>query len=303
MIAEEKFRPYQEEVDIEELAQEDEGYWRSSIKLFLKDKVGVFSLILLGVIILFCLFGKYLQPYEVNEQNTAIKNMTPCAEHWFGTDQLGRDIFVRVSHGGIVSIQIGIAVALIVSGLGILYGGISGYIGGVTDIIMMRILEIFKGIPHLVIVILFTIILDVKGILPLLIAMTVSGWMNTAQIVRGQVRQLREREFILASECFGASAMRVLMKHIIPNMMGIIIVTITLDIPTFIFEEAFLSFIGLGLKNPAISWGILISLAQPNLVHEPYQTLFPALAISVTMIAFHMFGNALRDAFDPRIRR
>ena len=264
--------------------------------------MGVFSAIVLIVMIIFCVAGENLRPYRVQDQNTAIKNEAPSKEHWFGTDQLGRDIFVRVCHGGQVSIEIGLFASLIVSLIGVIYGSISGYLGGRADMVMMRLVEVFKGIPHLVIVILLSIILDVKGILPLLLAMTIVGWVNTAQVVRGQVKQLKGQEFIMAAECLGVPARRIISHHIIPNMMGMVVVAITLDIPTFIFEEAFLSFIGLGLKNPAVSWGILISLAQPNLVHYPYQVAFPAIAISVAMVALNIFGNAWKEAFDPKFR-
>ena len=297
----ELFAPYEGELDDEELAPKDAGYWKTACKIFLKNKMGVFSAIVLIVMIIFCMAGENLRPYGVQEQNTAIKNEAPSKDHWFGTDQLGRDIFVRVCHGGQVSIEIGLF-ALIVSLIGVIYGSISGYLGGRADMIMMRLVEVFKGIPHLVIVILLSIILDVKGILPLLLAMTIVGWVNTAQVVRGQVKQLKGQEFIMAAECLGVPARRIISHHIIPNMMGMVVVAITLDIPTFIFEEAFLSFIGLGLKNPAVSWGILISLAQPNLVHYPYQVAFPAIAISVAMVALNIFGNAWKEAFDPKFR-
>ncbi|MBT9742006.1 ABC transporter permease subunit [Dorea formicigenerans] len=298
----ELFAPYEGELDGEELAPKDAGYWKTACKIFLKNKMGVFSAIVLIVMIIFCMAGENLRPYGVQDQNTAIKNEAPSKEHWFGTDQLGRDIFVRVCHGGQVSIEIGLFASLIVSLIGVIYGSISGYLGGRTDMIMMRLVEVFKGIPHLVIVILLSIILDVKGILPLLLAMTIVGWVNTAQVVRGQVKQLKGQEFIMAAECLGVPARRIISHHIIPNMMGMVVVAITLDIPTFIFEEAFLSFIGLGLKNPAVSWGILISLAQPNLVHYPYQVAFPAIAISVAMVALNIFGNAWKEAFDPKFR-
>lgn len=298
----ELFAPYEGELDGEELAPKDAGYWKTACKIFLKNKMGVFSAIVLIVMIIFCMAGENLRPYGVQDQNTAIKNEAPSKEHWFGTDQLGRDIFVRVCHGGQVSIEIGLFASLIVSLIGVIYGSISGYLGGRTDMIMMRLVEVFKGIPHLVIVILLSIILDVKGILPLLLAMTIVGWVNTAQVVRGQVKQLKGQEFIMAAECLGVPARRIISHHIIPNMMGMVVVVITLDIPTFIFEEAFLSFIGLGLKNPAVSWGILISLAQPNLVHYPYQVAFPAIAISVAMVALNIFGNAWKEAFDPKFR-
>lgn len=298
----EQFLPYRPEIKERDKEEKIRGYWSTSVRIFLKNKTGVFSVVLLTVIVLFCLFGQYLRPFGVQEQNTAIKNMAPSAVHWFGTDQLGRDLFVRVCKGGQVSILIGILASLIVSVIGVVYGSISGYIGGKTDLIMMRIVEVFKGVPHIVIVILFSLILDVDGILPLLLALTVSGWVNTAQIIRGQVMQLRNQEFVLAAECLGMRARQIIVRHIIPNMMGIIIVAVTLDIPTFIFEEAFLSFVGLGLKNPSVSWGILISLAQGNLAHYPYQIAFPAIAISITMIALNLFGNALKDAFDPKMR-
>lgn len=299
----EKFMPYQAEVDIEELAPVQEGYWKSSIRLLLKNRVGMSALVLLLFVIAMCMFGEYLRPFGIQEQNTALKNLSPSRQYWFGTDQLGRDLFVRVCHGGRVSIEIGLAAAVTVSLIGVVYGSISGYLGGRTDIIMMRIVEVFKGVPHLVIVILLSIILDVQGILPLILALTISGWVNTAQIIRGQVKQIKNREFVLAARCLGIPAWKIILKHMIPNMAGMIIVTITLDIPAFIFEEAFLSFIGLGLKNPAISWGILISLGQVNLIHYPYQAAFPAIAISITMIAFSILGNALKDAFDPKMRR
>ncbi len=298
----ELFAPYEGELDDEELAPKDAGYWKTACKIFLKNKMGVFSAIVLIVMIIFCMAGENLRPYGVQDQNTAIKNEAPSKDHWFGTDQLGRDIFVRVCHGGQVSIEIGLFASLIVSLIGVIYGSISGYLGGRADMIMMRLVEVFKGIPHLVIVILLSIILDVKGILPLLLAMTIVGWVNTAQVVRGQVKQLKGQEFIMAAECLGVPARRIISHHIIPNMMGMVVVAITLDIPTFIFEEAFLSFIGLGLKNPAVSWGILISLAQPNLVHYPYQVAFPAIAISVAMVALNIFGNAWKEAFDPKFR-
>lgn len=298
----ELFAPYEGELDNEELAPKDAGYWKTACKMFLKNKMGVFSAIVLIVMIILCMAGENLRPYGVQDQNTAIKNEAPSKEHWFGTDQLGRDIFVRVCHGGQVSIEIGLFASLIVSLIGVIYGSISGYLGGRVDMIMMRLVEVFKGIPHLVIVILLSIILDVKGILPLLLAMTIVGWVNTAQVVRGQVKQLKSQEFIMAAECLGVPARRIISHHIIPNMMGMVVVAITLDIPTFIFEEAFLSFIGLGLKNPAVSWGILISLAQPNLIHYPYQVAFPAIAISVAMVALNIFGNAWKEAFDPKFR-
>ena len=298
----EKYAPYEDAADIEELAPQDEGFWKSSFRIFKKNKIGMFAAVVLLMMILLCMFGEHLIPYGVQEQNTAIKNQAPSEEHWFGTDQLGRDIFVRVCHGGQISVQIGLIASVIVSVIGVIYGTISGYLGGKVDMIMMRIVEVIKGVPHLVIVILLTILLDVNGMIPLILAMTISGWVNTAQIIRGQVKQLKNQEFILAVQCLGIPTWKVMVKHMVPNMMGMIVVAITLDIPNFIFQEAFLSFVGLGLKHPAVSWGILISQAQVNLAHYPYQVAFPSLAISIVMVAFNLLGNAWKEAFDPKFR-
>ena len=298
----EKYAPYEDAADIEELAPQDEGFWKSSFRIFKKNKIGMFAAVVLLMMILLCMFGEHLRPYGVQEQNTTIKNQAPSEEHWFGTDQLGRDIFVRVCHGGQISVQIGLIASVIVSVIGVIYGTISGYLGGKVDMIMMRIVEVIKGVPHLVIVILLTILLDVNGMIPLILAMTISGWVNTAQIIRGQVKQLKNQEFILAVQCLGIPTWKVMVKHMVPNMMGMIVVAITLDIPNFIFQEAFLSFVGLGLKHPAVSWGILISQAQVNLAHYPYQVAFPSLAISIVMVAFNLLGNAWKEAFDPKFR-
>ena len=299
----ELFAPYEGELDDEELAPKDAGYWKTACKIFLKNKMGVFSAIILIVMIIFCMTGENLRPYGVQDQNTAIKNEAPSKEHWFGTDQLGRVIFVRVCHGGQVSIEIGLFASLIVSLIGVIYGSISGYLGGRADMIMMRLVEVFKGIPHLVIVILLSIILDVKGILPLLLAMTIVGWVNTAQVVRGQVKQLKGQEFIMAAECLGVPARRIISHHIIPNMMGMVVVAITLDIPTFIFEEAFLSFLGIGIQVPKASWGTMCNDAIQYLTQQPWLMIFPALAISITIFSLNFIGDGLRDALDPRINK
>lgn len=296
------YAPFEgEQATLDALPPED-GYWKAASKRFLKNKAGLFAMSILIAIVMLCLFGEHLLPFGFQEQNVAIKNSFPSMEHWFGTDQLGRDIFVRVCKGGQVSLEIGIIAAIIVSVVGVVYGSVAGYAGGLVDVIMMRIIEVLKGVPNLIIVILLSILLDVNGVFPLLLALTLTGWANCAQVIRGQVKQLKEKEFVAAAQCLGASTFRIITTHIVPNLMGIIVVVLTLEIPNFIFEEAFLSFIGLGLKNPEVSWGILISLAQPNLAHYPYQIAFPAIAISLTMVALNVFGNAWKAAFDPRQR-
>ena len=279
-----------------------EGYWHKSFRLFIRNKAGMVALGVLILVILFCLFGEHLVPYAYTAQDTSIRNQSPCSQHWFGTDQLGRDLFARVCHGGVATIQIGLFAAVMVCTIGVIYGSISGYLGGRVDTVMMRIVEVCKSIPHLILIILFSIILDAKGIFPLLLALGLTGWMNTAQMIRGQVKQLREREFTIAARFLGVGTARIILRHILPNIVGVLLVAVTLETPLFIFEEAFLSFLGLGLQEPEISWGMLTSMAQPNLIHYPYQVIFPAGAICITMIAFQIVGNALKQAFDPRQR-
>lgn len=298
-----RFTAYELPVEQDDLTTFSDGYFKNSLKLLAKDKIGMTAFVILMIIIFFCLFGEYLSPHGYSKQNTAMRNLSPSSEYWFGTDQLGRDIFSRVCHGGRVSLFIGVVAAVFVSIFGVIYGSVSGYIGGKTDIIMMRIIEVCKGVHRLVAVILFSIIFGVKGVWPLIIALTLTGWMNTAQIVRGQVIQLRQEEFVLAACCLGASTRQIIFRHLIPNIWGVLIVSLTLVIPYFIFEEAFLSFIGIGLKEPEISWGTLISLARANFIHYPYQVFFPSCAISLAMIALNLFSNALKESFDPKLRR
>jgi oligopeptide transport system permease protein len=220
---------------------------------------------------------------------------------------LGRDLFARVTKGGRISIIIAFFGAIIDTFVGVIYGGISGYFGGIVDDIMMRIVEILSSIPYLIVVILISILfseLQIKGaILPLIIAMTITGWVGMARLVRGQILQIKEQEYVLAAQALGANSNRIILKHLIPNTIGVMIVAITFDIPSFIFGEAFLSYIGLGVKSPNTSWGALAQSGQQNMKFYPYQLFFPALFISLTMLSFNLLGDGLRDALDPKLRQ
>jgi len=244
--------------------------------------------------------GPWIAKYPFQSISSDI-NQGPSVEHWFGTDQIGRDIFARVWVGGRVSILIGLVGALIDTVVGSIYGGISGYFGGVVDDVMMRIVEILVSIPYLVLVILVSLIVG-KGIGALILAMTLTGWCYMARLVRGQLLQIKEQEYILAATALGASPARVIGRHLIPNTLSIMIVAITFDIPGFIFGEAFLSYIGLGVQSPNTSWGALASAAQQQIMFYPYQLFFPALFISLTMLSFQLLGDGLRDALDPKLR-
>ncbi|WP_050606666.1 ABC transporter permease [Clostridium niameyense] len=278
-------------------------YWQDAWRRLKENKVAIFSLGILILITLMTIIGPYLTKYKYWATDSSIINMSPNKDHWFGTDMLGRDMFARVWKGGRVSIIIGILGTIIEMTIGVIYGGISGYFGGLVDDIMMRVVEILLSIPYLMVVIIISIVLKQRGIMSLVIAMTITGWCGMARIIRGQILQVREQEYVLAARALGASSSRIIKKHLLPNAIGILIVNITLDVPSFIFGEAFLSYIGLGIQSPNTSWGSLASSAQPNLMFYPYQLFFPALFISLTMLSFNLLGDGLRDALDPKLRQ
>ncbi|TGB05223.1 oligopeptide ABC transporter permease [Halobacillus salinus] len=220
---------------------------------------------------------------------------------WFGTDGLGRDLWTRTWKGTRISLYIALLAAAIDMVIGVAYGGISAYYGGRVDNIMQRIIEIIVGIPNLVIVILMILILE-PGIISITIALTITGWIGMARIIRGQVLKLKNQEFVLASKTLGAQDNRVLRKHLVPNVLGLIIINTMFTIPNAIFFEAFLSFIGLGLPTPIASLGTLIEDGFNSLQIYPHILLFPAIIISLLMIAFNILADGLRDAFDPKMR-
>ena len=260
------------------------------------------SLVLLIAIVFMCIFAPYIYPHPYDEQNIEITNQGPTLQHIFGLDDLGRDIFARIWIGGRVSLTIGVVGALVSLLIGVLYGGISGYLGGLVDDIMMRILEILSGIPYMVMVIIVTVFLG-KGMSSLLLALCITSWTGLARLVRGQVLELKECEYVMAAKALGTPTLKIVTRHLIPNTMSIIIVQTTFSIPSFIFSEAFLSFIGMGIQPPLTSWGAMASLGQQQMAYYPHELIFPALAISVTMLAFNLLGDGLRDAFDPKMKR
>jgi oligopeptide transport system permease protein len=223
-------------------------------------------------------------------------------EHWLGTDDLGRDLLTRIMYGARISLTVGFVASFINLTVGVVYGGISGYYGGHVDNIMMRIVEVLSGIPLLLYVILLMVVLK-PGLQNILIALGLVYWLGMARIVRGQILSLKEQDYVLAARTIGADNWRIILKHLIPNAMGPIIVTATLNIPQAIFTEAFLSFIGLGVNAPMASWGVLANDALPSFQTYPWQLFFPAVAISITMLAFNFLGDGLRDALDPKQRK
>ena len=286
----------------ENLVRPSISYWQDAFRRLKKNKVAMASLILLLIIVFMCIFAPYIYPHPYDEQNIEFTNQGPTLQHIFGLDDLGRDIFARIWIGGRVSLTIGVVGVLVSLLIGVLYGGISGYMGGLVDDIMMRILEILSGIPYMVMVIIVTVFLG-KGMSSLLLALCITSWTGLARLVRGQVLELKESEYVMAAKALGTPTLKIVTRHLIPNTMSIIIVQTTFSIPSFIFSEAFLSFIGMGIQPPLTSWGAMASLGQQQMAYYPHELIFPALAISVTMLAFNLLGDGLRDAFDPKLRQ
>lgn len=278
------------------------GFWEDVRRRFKKSKRALFSCAVLGLIILICSFGPILSGWSIDDGNLKEKNLSPSFSHFFGTDELGRDIFTRVCKGGRVSLIIAIIGAAIDMSIGLIYGGLSAYSGGRTDTVMMRIVEILSSIPYLITAILISLIFG-KGIFSIIIAMTITGWCFTARLVRGQVLQIKNQDFILAAQALGTGSFKIIIKHLLPNTVSIMIIALTFDIPSFIFGEAFLSYIGLGIQPPYTSWGVLASEAQKTMLFYPYQLFFPALFISLTILSLQIIGDALRDAMDPYLRK
>lgn len=277
-------------------------YWQDAWRRLKQNKLAMSGLTLLVLISLMAIFGPLFSPYSYSDQVLTNANQPPSAAHWFGTDNLGRDLFTRILYGARISLAIGVVASLINLSIGVVYGGISGYFGGRVDSILMRIVDILYGIPLLLYVILLMVVLK-PGLTNIFIALGLVYWLRMARIVRGQVLSLREQEYVLAARLIGAGSWRIILRHLVPNAMGPIIVTLTLSIPEAIFTEAFLSFIGLGVSAPMASWGVLASESVAGLRSYPYQLLYPALAISITMLSFNFLGDGLRDALDPRMRK
>lgn len=291
-----------EEKELNKIVRPSVTYWQDAWRRLKENKPAMAGLFFVIFIALTAIFGPMLSKYNYFSQDFMVANQGPTGAHWFGTDQFGRDIFVRILYGARISLTVGFAASILNITIGVLYGGIAGYFGGKIDNFMMRIVDILYSIPMMIYVILLMLILK-AGLGSIIMALAISYWTSMARIVRAQILSLKQQEFVLAAKTLGASDMRILLKHLIPNSMGPIIVTLTLTIPSAIFTESFLSFIGLGVSAPMASWGTLASEAMEGYQLYPYQLLFPALAICLTIFAFQLLGDGLRDALDPKMRK
>ncbi|MEL3973788.1 oligopeptide ABC transporter permease [Rossellomorea oryzaecorticis] len=319
------------ESEAERIERPSLNFWQDAWIRLRKSKGTIVGMIITAIIIFFALFGPGMNEHSFKDQEIRHAKLPPKIEalsgiswlpfdgkdkdgfdmyeargvevnYWFGTDDLGRDLWTRTWTGTRVSLYIGILAAIIDFIIGISYGGISAYYGGKVDDVMQRIIEILVGIPNLIVVILFILIFE-PGIFSITMAMVITGWTGMARIVRGQVLQLKNQEFVLASRTLGASSNRLIFKHLLPNVMGPVIITTMFTVPAAIYTEAFLSFIGLGIAPPRASLGSLVNDGYRSIQSYPHMMLVPSAVISLVILSFNLMADGLRDALDPKMRK
>lgn len=277
------------------------SYWSISWNIFKKNKV---AMACLGIVIILCLvalFAPWIAPYDPDAQVLTECLMPPSAQHWFGTDDLGRDIFSRIVYGCRISLSVGVVSQIIATVIGYTMGVCAGYFGGKVDAVISFIIQVFSSFPFLLFAIAIMFVLG-PGLVNLYLALGLLGWASTARLIRGDVMRLKKMEYIDACKISGGSSFKIIMKHLLPNCLSTLIVTVTLGIPSAIMSEASLSFLGLGVRPPMSSWGSMISFSQPYIRSATYYSVIPGLAIIITVLAFNMLGDGLRDALDPKLR-
>ena len=295
-------------------------YWKDAFRRFRRNKLAVVMFAILCIVILAAIFGPMLSPYTYKGQSRDSR-VGPSFQHPMGTDKLGRDIFVRIMFGTRISLLVGFVTMILVGIIGITYGGVSAYVGGLCDNVMMRFVDLMMAIPSILIIIilsvsmqdLFSALLVNKrfaglatmgsGLISIFIVLALFNWLGMARAVRGALLMNRNSEYVLASEAMGAKSKWVIIKHLLPNSIGVIIINATAIVPGAIMTESFLSFIGLGVAAPVPSLGSMASDALNGVISYPLNIVYPAAIISVIILCFNILGDALRDALDPRMRR
>ena len=285
--------------------------WADARHRLLKNRAAVASMIILGLVALLALLAPLLSPFAYDEVNYDIIACAPgwwpveaacrAPGHIFGTDAVGRDLFVRVLFGARVSLAVGLVATAVSLLIGVLYGAVAGYLGGRTDALMMRIVDVLYSLPFVFFVIILMVMFDRNFIL-LFVAIGAVEWLTMARIVRGQTLSIKQKEFIEAARAGGVSPFGIILRHVIPNVVGPVMVYVTLTVPGVILTESFLSFLGLGIQEPLTSWGVLISDGADQMETAPWMLLFPALFMAVTLFCFNFIGDGLRDAIDPKDR-
>ena len=276
------------------------GYWRIVWRRFKQHRVAYAGLFFFVALLLLVLFGPHLVPYQLDQVSLSERMHGTSTRHWFGTDELGRDTWVRIMHGGRVSLTVGLTVGISTVIIGGLVGILAGYMGGLLDNILMRIVDIIYTIPRIVLLLVLAKIVG-PGLLNIIIILVALEWTNAARLARGAVLSYREQEFVLAAQCLGASRWRIMLRHLLPNSLAPLIVAATLDAGAAIRAETTLSFLGLGIQPPTPSWGNLLTNASTNIFIAPLQVFLPGMFIFFALMSFNLLGDALRDAMDPRL--
>ena len=290
-----------DEKDSEFVAVESKTYFQDAWGRFKKNKLALIGLVFILLMVIGAIGVPMVSPYSYDAQDMLSRNSSPSWAHPFGTDKFGRDILVRVMYGARISLSVGFAAAALNLVSGVVYGGICGYIGGKLDMILMRIVDILYSVPTLLYVILIMLVFG-SNIFSVLLAICISSWVGMARQVRAQVMSLKQQEFSLAAYVIGASKPRILFKHLIINCMGPIIVNTTMMVPSAIFTEAFLAFVGIGISFPMASWGTMANEARAQMMLYPMQIVWPVAAICLTMLSLHFIGDAMSEARDPKKR-
>jgi ABC-type dipeptide/oligopeptide/nickel transport systems, permease components len=276
--------------------------FQDSFRRLRKNRAAIVSLIILILLGVLAIIGPWMTSYTYYDTDYSAVYKAPNADHWLGTDKFGRDQWARIWEGTRISLLIAVLAAVLDLVIGVAYGAISALVGGRVDNVMQRIVEIIIGIPSLIIIILLMMVME-PGILTIMLAMVITGWVNMARLVRAQILKLKEQEYVLAARSLGASNTQIILKHLIPNTIGIIVINTMFTIPSAIFTEAFLSFIGLGLQEPMASLGVLIHDGYQAINTQYHLLLYPAIVIIAIMVTFNILGDGLRDALDPRMRK
>ena len=329
----------EEEKRQQDVMSESTTFFRDGMRKLLKNPLAVMSLAILAVVLITIIVAPMIVPYRYEEilsvngrRDKGAKNLAPFAysemeqqyiaeggqrfPHIFGTDEQCRDYFIRVIYGTRVSLVVGIFASLIVLIIGMIYGSVSGYIGGRTDLIMMRIVDIIYALPDMLIIILLSVVLDQRlnltgtvfarlgtNMVSIFIVFGLLYWVGMARLIRGQILSIKQNEYILAARSIGARPGRIIRKHILPNCLSVIIISTALQVPSAIFTESYLSFVGLGVRAPMPSLGSLANAAREGLQSYPYKLVFPALMICLIVLSLNLLGDGLRDAFDPKLKR
>jgi oligopeptide transport system permease protein len=285
-------------VDINQ-AEQGTSLWHDAWLRLRRNKLAVLGLVVLVLFVTIALLTPWIAPYSYQAQDLELGASPPSAAHWLGTDIFGRDLLTQIMYGGRISLAVGFVATSVALLIGVTWGAIAGYVGGRTDAVMMRLVDILYALPFMIFIVLLSVVFG-RNMLLLFLAIGAVEWLTMARIMRGQVQSLRQQEFVEAAISLGLSPATLIRRHVVPNALGPIIVYTTLTIPNVMLLEAFLSFLGLGIQPPQTSWGLLISYGAETMEEYPWLLIFPGLALALTLFSLNFLGDGLRDALDVR---